>query len=180
MKIGIISDPHYRSDLQKEAIKELTKRGAEYLLHAGDLCTEENLKQLKESKLPYVALFGNNDQTLYSLTKEYNIHTEPYYFKIKQLKIKMMHLPYYLTPDSDIIIYGHTHRFNIEYKGNTLYLNPGEICGREGGRSEAVLLDINLSKDRYQIYHIYHSINSNSYWEEEIWQLDGDSLYCLK
>jgi hypothetical protein len=52
----------------------------------------------------------------------------------------MMHLPYYLTPDAELVIYGHTHRFAAEAKGSTLYLNPGEICAREQGWSECVLL----------------------------------------
>ncbi len=172
MKIGIISDSHYRSDLQQKAIKKLIEEGAEYILHAGDLCIEDNLIDLKESKLPYVAVFGNNDRNLYSLSQKYNIHKEPYYFKIQELKIKMMHLPLYLSPDSDIVIYGHTHKFDIEYRGNTLYINPGEVCARDTRECQAVLLDYNISKNIYKIHHLSHAINKDSYWEEESWQVD--------
>jgi len=61
IKLGILSDPHRRVDLQEAAINLLKEQGAQYLLHLGDLCLEENLKTLEASRLPYVAVFGNND-----------------------------------------------------------------------------------------------------------------------
>jgi len=141
MKIGVLSDSHRRSDLQQVAIDKLLEAGAEYLLHAGDLCVEENLRQLEAAGVPYAAVFGNNDAALHSLAGTYRIKPEPWYFKIRDLKIKMMHLPYYLTPDTDLVIYGHSHRFEAEKRGETLYLNPGEVCAREKPLSECVLLE---------------------------------------
>ncbi|WP_457606997.1 YfcE family phosphodiesterase [Nitratifractor sp.] len=141
MKIGVLSDPHSRSDLQALAVEKLIGEGAEALLHAGDLCIEENLRRLKESGLPYAAVFGNNDSPLLPLAGEYRIRQEPWYFKVGDLKVKMMHLPYYLTPDADLVVYGHTHRFSCERKGETLFLNPGEICAREAPSCSCVLLE---------------------------------------
>jgi len=159
MKIGILSDPHLRSDLQKAAIEKLLEQGAEYLLHAGDLCVEENLRQLEETGIPYAAVFGNNDTPLRNVAGRYRIRPEPWYSRIKDLKVKMMHLPYYLTPDSDLVIYGHTHRFAVEAKGPTLYLNPGEICAREQKRSECVLLRI--QPDLWIVEHLFRDPCSN-------------------
>jgi len=164
MKIGVLSDPHLRSDLQQAAIDKLLEEGAEYLLHAGDLCTEENLRQLERAGIPYAAVFGNNDAPLRSLAGHYRIKPEPWYFKLRDLKVKMMHLPYYLTPDTDLVIYGHTHRFSIEMKGHTLYLNPGEICAREKQLSECVLLE--RHPDRWSL--LYYSRDPfKSFWESE-------------
>jgi len=168
LKIGILSDPHRRSDLQKEAIDKLLNEGAEYLLHAGDLCLEENLRQLADTGLPYAAVFGNNDRPLHPLAETYRIRPEPWYFKIGELKVKMMHLPYYMTPDTDLVIYGHTHRFAAELKGETLYLNPGEICGRESGRCEAVLLEIDELQGTVSLRHLFRSLTPESPWEEEL------------
>ncbi len=114
---------------------------------------EENLRILKNSKLPYVSVFGNNDNKLLSLSNKYNIHKEPYYFKIQDLKIKLMHLPFYMTPETDIVISGHTHYFDSSYVNDTLFLNPGEICARNKNLTECVLLEI--TKDQYIIEYNY-------------------------
>ncbi|MCV6607089.1 MAG: YfcE family phosphodiesterase, partial [Campylobacterales bacterium] len=142
MKIGVLSDSHHRVDLTKDAIDFLKKEGIEYLIHAGDLCKEDNLKLLQDSKLPYVTVFGNNDGSLLPLSLDYNIKKEPYLFKIKNIKFKLMHLPFYMNGDSDVVIFGHTHIFESDFKNNTFFLNPGEICAREKPLSEFVLLDI--------------------------------------
>ncbi|AXH10906.1 YfcE family phosphodiesterase [Malaciobacter halophilus] len=165
MKIGILSDSHTRSDYTDIVIKHLKKQGAQYLIHAGDLCIEDNLKLLQNSKLVYVTVFGNNDNSLFSLANEYKIKKEPYYFKIKDIKFKLMHLPYYLNADSDIIVFGHTHKFECSYNNGTLFINPGEVCAREKPLSESVLLEIN--ENEYIINYYFRDIHSNNFKKEE-------------
>ena len=126
MNIGILSDSHLKSDYTKDVIDFLKKEDCQYLVHAGDLCIEKNLQLLEESNLSYVAVFGNNDRSLLSLASKYNIKNEPYYFKIKDIKFKLMHLPYHMTPDCDVLIFGHTHKFECDYKNKTLFLNSGD------------------------------------------------------
>ena len=53
-----------------------------------------------------------------------------------------MHLPFYMSPDADIVIFGHTHTFECDFKNNTLFLNPGEACARNKPLMEFVMLDI--------------------------------------
>lgn len=84
MKIGVLSDSHFKVEYTKEVIDLLKENGAKYLIHAGDLCLEENLKLLEESGLTYVSVFGNNDMSLISISNKYNIKQEPYPFKIKE------------------------------------------------------------------------------------------------
>jgi len=153
LKIGVLSDTHKRSDLQKEAIEKLKKEDAQYLLHLGDVRLEENLKQLKESNLPYRVVFGNHDRALKGLENIYHIKNEPYYLKIKDLKIKMMHLPYYMSADSDIVLFGHLHKFSVEFHNNTLFLNPGEVCARNKNLTECALIEV--SKDRYLVKYYF-------------------------
>ena len=164
LKIGILSDPHRRSDLQKSALEKLLQEGACTLLHAGDFCIEENLRQLEETGLPYAAVFGNNDRSLLPLASFYRIKKEPWYLKIDALTVKLMHLPYYLTPDTDLIVYGHTHRFACEFKGSSLYLNPGELCGRESGQCECALLE--YDRGEWKITHLFRPLSSEV-WEQE-------------
>lgn len=166
IKIGILSDSHLKSDYTKEVIDFLKAQKCEYLIHAGDLCIEKNLQLLEESELKYIAVFGNNDRALLSLSSKYNIKAEPYYFKIQDSKFKLMHLPYHLTPDSDIVIFGHTHEFECDYKNKTLFLNPGEVCAREKPLIECVKLEIN--ENEYIITRYYKNINEENFKKEEI------------
>jgi len=167
MKIAILSDSHKKTTLTAEAIEMLQLKGAQYLLHAGDLEMKANLDLLKNSGLPYVSVFGNNDYTLIQYSNKYNINQEPYYFKIKDVTFKLMHIPNYLTPDSNVVIFGHTHHFYQEYKNNTLFINPGEICAREKNNTECVLLEIN--EDKYIIEYNYKKPQSTS-WETKTYE----------
>jgi hypothetical protein len=142
IKIGILSDTHFKSKLHQEAISHLLKSGAEYFLHTGDIGKEEHLMMLEATKKPYRVVFGNNDHNLFSLSSKYQIHKEPYYLTIDDIKIKIMHLPYFMSADTDLVISGHTHYFEANLNGDTLYLNSGEICAREKNLTECVLLEI--------------------------------------
>jgi len=165
MKIAIISDSHTKVALTGEAIEFLKEQEAQYLIHAGDLVDEDNLKLLKNSKLPYVCVFGNNDYNLLEVSSEYNIHKEPYNFKIKDTSFTLMHMPYYMNSNSDVVLFGHTHMFEHEYKNKTLFLNPGEICAREKPLSECVLLEIN--ENEYIINYYFKNVDSKKYEREE-------------
>ena len=166
MKVGILSDSHTKSGYTKEVIEHLKSCGAQYLIHAGDLCLEDNLKLLDHSGLVYVSVFGNNDYSLISLSNKYNIKQEPYYFKIENTTFKLMHLPYYLNGDCDVVIFGHTHIFESDYKNGTLFINPGEVCAREKPLIESVLLDIN--ENEYIICYYSREIDSNKFLKKEI------------
>lgn len=141
MKIGIVSDSHKKLELLKEAIDRLKKDGAEFLVHAGDIVLEESLELLEKSGLPYQAVIGNNDLHLIEVTDRYNLYKEPHYFKIGDIRAKLMHLPYYLNNDAELIIYGHTHYFFARLNNNTLYINPGEICARKKPLSEFAMAE---------------------------------------
>ncbi len=165
LKLGILSDSHRKVELTKDAIQLLKSKGSDYLIHAGDLEIKENLKLLKQSELVYISVFGNNDYNLLQYQNSYNIKKEPYYFKIRDLKFKLMHLPFYMNADSDIIISGHTHYFEHKYTNNTLYLNPGEICARNKNLTECVLLTI--TEDKYTIEYNFKKPDAKE-WETEI------------
>jgi len=160
IKIGILSDSHNKIDYTKDAINLLKLQDAEFLVHAGDLCSEENLKLLKNSQITYVCVFGNNDYSLTHIANNYNIYKEPYYFKIKQNRFQLMHLPFYMSGDSDIVIYGHTHIFESSYNNGTLFINPGEICAREKPQSECVLLEI--KENEYIINYFNKNLESTA------------------
>lgn len=142
MKIGIISDTHTKVDLAKDAIEMLIESGAEFIIHAGDIVESEILEFLKNSSVSYIAVYGNNDAHLAEFHTSYNLVQEPHYFKLQDIKFKLMHLPFYMAPDANVIIFGHTHEFEVDFKGNTLFLNPGEVCARSKSLSECAMLEV--------------------------------------
>jgi putative phosphoesterase len=58
--IGILSDSHGRFEITKRALEMLRSRGAEYLIHCGDV-GEENILDLLAGEPPAAFVWGNND-----------------------------------------------------------------------------------------------------------------------
>ena len=142
MKIGILSDTHKKEKRSQKVVNHLIKNGAEFLIHAGDIVKPEMLDQLENSGLRYVAVYGNNDAHLHALHNRYNLVQEPHYFKLAKTKFKLMHLPFFMSPDTEIVLYGHTHMFDCEFTNGTLFLNPGEACARNKPVSECTMLEV--------------------------------------
>lgn len=151
MKIGILSDTHRKVKKAQKALELLINNGAEFIIHAGDIVELGTLELLKNCGLRYVAVYGNNDAHLAQYHADYNLVQEPHYFKLADTKFKLMHLPYYMQPDTDVVIFGHTHEFACEFPNNTLFLNPGECCARNMPFSDCVLLEVN--KDDFLVTH---------------------------
>ena len=152
MKIGILSDTHSKVQKAKEGLDMLIENGAEFIVHAGDICEYETLELLKNCGVRYVAVYGNNDAHLAEYHNQYNLVQEPYYFKLAETTFKLMHLPFYMTPDTEIVISGHTHEFHSEFNNGTLFLNPGEICARSKPISECAMLKIKPNKLKVTYY----------------------------
>lgn len=157
MKIGIISDTHSKVKKAKKALDMLVSDGAEFIVHAGDIVELETLELLRDCGLKYVAVYGNNDAHLAQYHKDFNLVQEPYLFKIAQTKFKLMHLPFYMSPDADVVIFGHTHTFDSDFKGNTLFLNSGEVCARSKPVSEWAMLEVKRSE-----FLVTHYTKANS------------------
>ena len=167
--MGILSDTHKKIGRAEKIIDLFLDEACQYIIHAGDIVRKEVLEAIVATNLPYRAILGNNDLRLVEYMDHYNLYQEPYYFKIKSKKIKLMHHPFYLTPEScDIIIFGHTHEYHCQYHHQTLFLNPGESCARDTNISNAIILEIH--KSHYKVHHYYRSIG------EEIWGIQKQHI----
>lgn len=161
MKIGIMSDTHRKLGKAKRVIDYLAKEGVEYIIHAGDIVEIEVLEYIKEKNIEYKAVYGNNDSHLLKYQNDFNLVEEPYYFYLNKKKIKLMHKPYYLSADADIIIFGHTHDVHTEMNNGRLFLNPGETCGRDTDYSNFLILDI--GEDKYKLNHYFRKSKSDTW-----------------
>ena len=166
MKVGIISDTHKKVGRAKRAIDLLLDKGAEFMVHAGDIVKVEVLEYLEKKNIRYVAVLGNNDFHLYDLIDKFELVTEPFYFKLAGKTWKLMHYPRYMFPlDTDIIVYGHTHDVDITFNGKNLILNPGEVCARDHGYSTCMMLEI--KENKYTVTLYYRKIGEDE-WQSKV------------
>lgn len=96
MIIGVISDSHRETKVAASAIEWLLARGADLLVHAGDIVESETLRLLQQSGKPYFAVLGNNDEALAELKNDFNLYDEPFCTEFSGLRLKIMHHPFYL------------------------------------------------------------------------------------
>ncbi len=159
MKICILSDSHDNISLLCTAVADAKQRGAEAVLHCGDIVAPSTLRKLQAYGLPVHAIHGNNTGDLYALSKVSNapnsvIH---YYgqdatFTLDGRRIFLVHYPHYaqgmaVTGDYDLVCCGHTHKVSIERLKNitgtqTVVCNPGTVGGVGGVPASYVFGDL--------------------------------------
>lgn len=141
-RVGIISDTH--GMLRQEVLDILDD--CDYILHAGDITSEEILDPLRSRGRIYVVR-GNND----GLWASGIARTQS--FQIEGLRFFMVHDQMDAGPEAlkaDVIIFGHSHRYSQQVIDGRLWLNPGS-CGRArfGGDVTMAVMDIDDRK-----YHV--------------------------
>lgn len=120
MKAGIISDTH---GLLRQEVSELL-RGCDIILHGGDINRREILEELGKIA-PVYAVRGNNDGEWAQDLPETRT------FVFGGLRIFMIHNRKKIrgsVPDCDIVLFGHTHKYEeIRDHGIDTAL-AGQIC----------------------------------------------------
>ena len=120
MKIGIVSDTH--GLLRPEVIESL--EGCDAILHGGDINRQDIIDQL-EKIAPVYVVRGNND-------KEWAADIPSFLdFELAGIRIYMTHKKRDLTADLssyDLVVFGHSHKYEEGQMGETVLLNPGS-CG---------------------------------------------------
>lgn len=149
MKIGILSDTH--DLLRPEVLSAL--HGCEAILHAGDINSQNIIDKLEKLARVYVVR-GNNDK---EWAENIPVLLD---FEIAGLRVFMTHkktdLPDDLSP-YDLVVFGHSHKFEESHRGKTLLFNPGS-CGprRFNQPITLAILDIedrNITVTRIDIPH---------------------------
>ncbi len=125
MKVGVISDTH--GLLRPEAIAAL--QGCEQIIHAGDIGAPEILEQLAHIA-PVHAVRGNNDQDgawAQQVPEHLNMDVSGWQTLLVH---DIADVPALLEPRTRLVITGHSHKPLIEWRGATLYVNPGSAGRR--------------------------------------------------
>jgi putative phosphoesterase len=117
--IGIISDTH--GMLRDEVLKAL--RGAELIIHAGDVVQLDDLQRLK-TIAPTVVVKGNMDLAPLPKLEAFD-HRDRRFVVLHSLEDLDMDP---VAAEVNYVIHGHTHVPDINELGGVTYLNPGS-CG---------------------------------------------------
>ena len=116
--IGVISDTH--GMLRPEALAAL--RGADFILHAGDIGSPEIVSQL-EKIAPVYAIRGNVDVEPWAvaipLSRTVELGGRKFYLIHNRAQLRK------LPTQIAAIVFGHSHQPLIENRGEVLYFNPG-------------------------------------------------------
>lgn len=121
MKLIVLSDTH---GLLRQEVLDRLSPAPDAILHGGDINNEGILKTLS-SIAPVRVVRGNNDKEwaeAIPLTLEE---------ELGGIRVFMTHKKRDLPPDLspyDLVVYGHSHRYEEQRLGNTVLLNPGS-CG---------------------------------------------------
>lgn len=138
MKIGVLSDTH--GLLRPEVFEAL--QGCDAILHGGDINKQSILDAL-ERIAPVYVVRGNND-------REWAEHI-PFFldFELDSLRVYMTHKKRDLPADLsayNLVVFGHSHRYEEYIVGQTQYLNPGS-CGPRRFNQAITLALLDVSDD---------------------------------
>jgi len=153
MIIGILADTHDCLPLVDKAVKRLNEEKATLILHAGDYIAPFVIPHFKPLKADFIGVFGNNDGDKDMLRKRFTeigaeIRGKFAETIIDGLKIAMLHgeeeelLRALINAEGhDVVVHAHSHEAKTHKKGETLVINPGEVCGYLSGKSTIATLN---------------------------------------
>jgi putative phosphoesterase len=156
--IGIISDTHDKIPFIIKAVERLNAEKVDLVLHCGDYCAPFAASSFKNLTAKMIGVYGNNDaekellrNAFLSIGKEVKGNFAK--LNINGFKIAMLHGENKELLDTiiecslfNLVVYGHTHKVDVNEFGKTLVINPGEVCGYLTGESSLALFHIETKK----------------------------------
>lgn len=150
MKLGVMSDSHDNVPNIIRAVEVFNDVGVDLVVHAGDFIAPFTLDPLADLNCRVVGVFGNNDGERVVLAKKFEqigeVHPNLASTSLGDVTIAVMHYPELAIPiaksgEYDIVVYGHTHKIDIQ-KEQSLLLNPGETGGWTTGTATIAVVDL--------------------------------------
>ena len=131
MKLAILSDTH--GLLRPEVMERL--KGADAILHGGDINRQSVLDQLEEYAPLYVVRGNNDKEWAEQLPHDLTVTLEGVtFFLVNNRK----EVPAALS-GQDVVVFGHSHRYVQEARDGILWLNPGS-CGPRRFHQEITMM----------------------------------------
>lgn len=137
MRIGLLADTHDATDRTRRALELLKARGADVLVHAGDLTSGKLIPLLDGWTVWLVEGNGDWAETIVAAIKEHDVdvrYDDEHALQLDGRRIGVLHGEYDGRLDAmirnqrfDLVVHGHTHRFRDEQIGATRVVNPGAV-----------------------------------------------------
>ena len=145
MNLIILSDTH---GLLRPAVLELLT-SADVILHAGDINSQAVVDKLS-SFAPLYVVRGNNDREWAGdIPHDLTVTLEGVWFYMVHNK---KDVPAELD-SADVVVFGHSHKYSEEQRGDVLWLNPGS-CGPRRFHQEITLMRAQVSGGSIQVEKI--------------------------
>jgi putative phosphoesterase len=149
MKVCIVSDSHDRADALAQAVQAARERGAEAVIHCGDLIGAQSLKPALTAGLPVHLIHGNNlgdAQALHRLSRtsggQLQYHGADARLELGGRRVFVVHYDDYgyamaCTGEWELVCCGHSHRAEVRrvdsvHGGSSWLVNPGTVAGLAG------------------------------------------------
>ena len=145
IKMGIISDTH---GLLREEVKERLK-DCTYIFHAGDVDRPEILDELRTMGFLYVVRGNNDGYWAQNLRRSLN-------FSVGNVKFFMVHDrkdAAWELGDTQVVIFGHSHKYFCQEIDGRLWLNPGS-CGRSRFGGEVTMAVVTVENGSWEVEKI--------------------------
>lgn len=160
MKIGVVSDTHNNLKNIEIIINLFNDENVPIVIHTGDISNANTLEKFSKLNSKLIGVYGNNDRNesgLKEVAERNNFQFEepPRRLSLLDREIVIFHEPdnidQFLSENKliNVVLYGHTHRYENKTKNGVLYFNPGESAGMQKGSNAIGILDlINLEAKR--------------------------------
>ena len=160
MKIGVVSDTHNNLKNIEIIINLFNDEKVPVVIHTGDISNANTLEQFSKLDSKLIGVYGNNDRNESGLKEvakknKFQFQEPPRRLCLLDREIVIFHEPddidQYLSENKliNVVLYGHTHRYENNTKNGVLYFNPGESAGMQKGSNAIGILDLaNLEAKR--------------------------------
>ena len=141
-RVGIISDTH---GLLRPEVLDILKN-CDCILHAGDVNKPEILDTLRLMGNIYVVRGNNDKDWAEGLAQTLT-------FSIEGVKFFMVHNKKDVAwelGDTDVVVFGHTHKYLEKTVDGRLWLNPGS-CGRRRFDQEITMAVMEIEDGKYTV-----------------------------
>jgi uncharacterized protein len=135
--IGVVSDTHGYYD----RVLDNLFAGAAHIVHAGDVNDVATLERLRRLA-PVTAVAGNTDlaNPLLDLPWEAEVQAAGLRLIVCHIGKSLMGRHDPVAEGYDVVISGHSHKAAIEWRGTTLFLNPGSAGRSRFGQPRSAAL----------------------------------------
>ena len=153
-QIGLMADTHDHVHLIERAVRRFNAEEVRVVLHAGDYVSSFTVLYFRPLRARLIGVYGNNGAeraTLRRLFAELPSERRGVFAETEivgaQIALLNGHEEALLRAVTtagvyDVVVHGHTHVEGTARSGQTLVVNPGEVCGCLTGRRSVALLDV--------------------------------------